>query len=105
MKKIKKVIDILGQVNAKDIKSFDYEGKSPFFDYIIIATTNDRQGNAVIGYLKDAEILNTERVEGKNGGGWILIDTGDTIIHLFNEEQRKRYNFDERLLGVKELNI
>ncbi|VEU80673.1 ribosome silencing factor [Haploplasma axanthum] len=105
MKKINKIIEILEQVNASDIKAFDYEKKSPFFDYIIIATTNERQSTAAVSYMKKEELVNYKNSEGKDNSGWVLIDTGDTIIHLFNSEQRKYYNFDERLLGIKKLEV
>lgn len=102
-KELKEIAKILDQVNATDVKIFDYEKKSPFFDFVIIATVSSRQSNAAINYLKEANLLNTERVEGRNTG-WTLIDTGSIIIHLFDDEQRKYYNFDERLLGIKKLN-
>ena len=104
MKILKDMVKILDNVNATNVKVFDYEKKSPFFDYVIIATVSPRQSNAAINYLKEANLLNTEKVEGRNTG-WTLIDAGDVIIHLFDEEQRKYYNFDERLLGIKKLDL
>lgn len=102
--KLKQIKVILEEIKAKDIKVYDFEKKSPFFDYVFVATTNGRQSNAVSGYLKKANILDTNRVEGKNTG-WTLIDLGDIIIHLFDEQERKNYNFDERLLGVKQIEV
>lgn len=103
MKEIEKILDILEQVNATNVRVFDYERKSPFFDYVIIATANDRQSNALVGYLKKANIVELKNVEGRNKTGWVLVDAGNIIVHIFNEEQRKHYNFDERLLGIKEI--
>lgn len=103
MKEIEKILDILEQVNATNVRVFDYEKKSPFFDYVIIATANDRQSNALVGYLKKANIVELKNVEGRNKTGWVLVDAGNIIVHIFNEEQRKHYNFDERLLGIKEI--
>lgn len=104
MKKIKDIVEILNKVNAIDIKAFDYENKSPFFDYVIIATVSGRQSVATINYLKEENLMDTERVEGRNTG-WTLIDTGNVIVHLFDDEHRKYYNFDERLLGIKKIEI
>lgn len=104
MNKVLKINEILNKMNAKEIKAFDYENKSPFFDYVFIATVNQRQSNGVIGYLKDENLLDTLRVEGKNTG-WTLLDLGDTIIHLFNEEYRNYYNFDENLVAYKEIKL
>lgn len=101
---LKQINVILEETKAKDIKVYDFENKSPFFDYVFVATTNGRQASAIGGYLKKLDILDTTRVEGKNTG-WTLIDLGDVIIHLFDEQERKNYNFDERLLGVKQIEI
>ena len=91
----------LENVKAQDISVFDFKGQSPFYDYFIVATTNDRQANAAINYIK--KVLPKEQikhVEGK-GGSWLLIDCYDIIIHLFREEDRAFYNFDERLMEFK----
>lgn len=104
LNKLKVINDILEETKAKNIKIYDFEKKSPFFDYVFVATTNGRQASAIAGYLKKADLLDTNRVEGKNTG-WTLIDIGDIIIHLFDEQERKNYNFDERLLGIKRIEL
>lgn len=104
MEKLNKLNEILNKMNAKKVLIYDYENKSPFFDYVVIATVNTRQSNAIIGYLKDENILDIERVEGKNTG-WTLIDLNDTIIHLFSPEYREYYNFDEKMLGFKQIEM
>ncbi len=35
------------------------------------------------------------RVEGLDGGDWVLIDTGDIIIHVFRPEIREFYNIEK----------
>ena len=44
--------------------------------------------------LKD-EGLGSSRVEGQEGGDWILIDTGDVIVHVFRPEIREFYNIEK----------
>ena len=103
MEKIKHIIEALEGLKVKDLKIYDFEHTSPFYDYFVIATTNERQANAAITHLK--KVLNPQdikRVEGK-GGSWTLIDATDIIIHLFKEEDRNFYGFDQRLLGVKQI--
>ncbi len=46
-------------------------------------------------------------VEGGRGGGWILLDYGDFIVHIFSEDQRRFYDLerlwsDARLVSVAE---
>ena len=102
--KLKKMIEILGNVNALDVKVYDFEKTSPFFDYFIVATLNERQANAAINYFKQEFGESISHVEGKNSG-WVLIDLKDVIVHLFTKEQREYYHFETRLLEVKEINI
>lgn len=103
MDKLKKIITVLEDLKVKDLVAYDFENSSPYFDYFVIATTNERQGNAAINHLKKAlEASEIKHIEGK-GGGWVLVDAGDTIVHLFKEEERQYYGFDQRLIGVKKI--
>jgi len=101
MEKVKLIIEQLENVKATNIAVFNFKGHSPFYDAFIVATTNDRQANAAINYIK--KVIPKEdikHVEGK-GGSWLLIDCFDVVIHLFKEEDRQFYNFDERLMEYK----
>jgi ribosome-associated protein len=103
VEKLNKIIQTLEDLKVKDLAVYDFEKSSPFYDYFVIATTNERQGNAAINYVKKALADNEiKQVEGK-GGSWVLIDAHDVIIHLFREEDRKYYGFDQRLIGVKRI--
>jgi ribosome-associated protein len=103
VEKLNKIIEILEDVKVKDLAVYDFEKSSPFYDYFIIATTNERQATAAVSYLKKSLLADEIRnVEGK-GGSWVLIDAHDIIIHLFREEDRKFYGFDNRLISVKRI--
>ncbi|MDX9691986.1 MAG: ribosome silencing factor [Acholeplasmataceae bacterium] len=103
MEKLNRIIQTLEDLKVKDLAVYDFEKSSPFYDYFVICTTNERQGNAAINYVKKALLADeVKHVEGK-GGSWVLIDAHDVIIHLFREEDRKFYGFDQRLLGVKRI--
>jgi ribosome-associated protein len=39
--------------------------------------------------------LKSPRVQGHAVGGWLLIDFGDAIVHVFSVEQRRRYRLEE----------
>lgn len=98
MEILNKSIEILEKVNATDIKKFDFKGKSPFFDYFIIATLNERSSQAALGYFSKEFKDTLRNIEGRNTIGWVLIDLGDVIVHLFGEEERDFYNFDEKFM-------
>ena len=101
MELLNKVIETLEDLKVKDLKAFDFENTSPFYDYFVICTVNERQGNAAINRLKQVvSIEDIRHIEGK-GGSWVLIDFGDVVVHLFTEEQRQYYGFDRRLMDIK----
>jgi len=102
MEKIKQVMQILEDLKVKDIVGYDFEGASPFYDYFVIGTVNDRQAAAVANKIKADKTLNLKSVEGK-GSGWLLIDLHDVIIHLFKDAERNFYDFDRRLIGIKQV--
>jgi ribosome-associated protein len=76
----------------------DISKVSTFTDYFVVATaTNPRQMNALIDSLdRDLrdEGIRPRRVEGEPGSGWVLVDFGDAVVHLFSPEQRAYYNLE-----------
>lgn len=103
---LQKSLNAINKTNLTNLKVYDLEEKNPFYNKVIIATSSGRQTAAVIGYLKE-ELKNVFEIKGIEGekSGWTLIDLGDLIIHLFDEEMRDYYKFDERFIGVKEILI
>ncbi len=73
---------------------------SLFADYFVVCSAaSERQIGAI---LRDAiETLRNEhgvrplRVEGEASSGWVLIDFGDVIVHVFGAEQRAYYKLEE----------
>lgn len=103
MNLLEQVIKTIEIVKVTDLRIYDMEKSSPFFDYVIVATANERQANALVTYLKDTvgpEVI--RGVEGKKGG-WLLIDLKDIVIHVFSSEQRDYYGFDKRLMNLKRI--
>ena len=65
---------------------------------IICTGTSNRHIIALSNYLSaDLKKLNLSllNIEGKKGGDWIVVDTGDIIIHLFRREVREYYNLEK----------
>ena len=100
MVKYESVVKVLEDIKAKDIKVYDFNKTSPFYDYFIIATVNERQANAAANNLKQSfkdELLN---IEGKSSG-WVLVDLNDVIVHLFQAQEREFYGLDKMLYGFQ----
>ncbi len=98
---LSKIIETLEDLKVKDLKAYDFEKTSPFYDYFVIATVNERQGTAAVNRLKK-EVGEKElrHIEGK-GGTWVLIDCNSVVVHLFSEEEREYFGFDKRLIDIK----
>ena len=92
------VLASLEDSKAEDIVTIDIVGKSALGDYMVVASgRSNRHVTAIcdhlISDLKD-EGLGTARVEGLEAGDWVLIDTGDIIVHVFRPEVREFYNLE-----------
>lgn len=101
---LKKTIKALKEVNITDYKSYDLEDTNPFYNYVIIASGNKRQANSLLGYLKEElkNVYQVKGIEGK-GSGWLLVDLGNLIVHVFDLEAKDYYKFDERFVNIKEI--
>ena len=77
----------------------DIRAVASFADYFVIATAeNPRQMRALVGTLtRDlrSEGVRAAHQEGEADSGWVLLDYGETIVHLFSPELRKYYALEE----------
>ncbi len=84
---------------AEDVVIIDLAGKSAFADYMVIASgRSTRQVVAIADHL--AERLKQARyrvisVEGKEVGDWVLVDSGDVVVHIFRPEPRAFYALEK----------
>ncbi len=92
-------LQTIEDMKANNIIDIDISEKSSFCDYIIIATsTSDRHGRSIaeniVKKVKDFG-LGTPAIEGGNTGAWMLIDLGNTVVHIFQEETRSLFRLEE----------
>lgn len=96
---LKKITAWLDDAKAEEIVTINLDGKSSMGDYMVIATgRSDRHVGAVADQIhkKLKEEGETRvRVEGQPQCDWVLIDTGDIIVHVFRPEVREFYNLEK----------
>jgi len=68
-------------------------------DFFVICTgTSDRQIRALADNVREAIRVKYGRMpfatEGEHTSGWMLLDYGDVIVHIFGEAQREFYNLE-----------
>jgi ribosome-associated protein len=89
----------LDSKKARDIVSIDLQGKSSIADYLIIVSgTSQRQIASLAQLLKEElkkEGLKNINIEGLAQCEWVLVDTGDVIVHIFRPEIRSFYNLEK----------
>ena len=94
-----RILTSLKNDKAEDIVQIDLRGKSSIGDYMIVASgRSSRQVTAISEKLVDnikKDFGRSSKVEGKNAGDWVLIDSGDVIVHVFRPEVREFYQLEK----------
>ena len=98
-KLIKETKDLLEEKKGEDIKIIDVRQRTPFTDYYILATAPNMR--AIGAYADALEDFFQERVEdlrqseGQPESGWVLVDAGEVVVHLFSAAKRQEMNLEE----------
>ena len=92
---------IVANYKGENLKIFDQRKSSALCDYSILATAqNATQARSMVdeisANLKDNG-ANIVSYEGYESADWILLDTGDIIVHIFNGPSRDVYDLDSVL--------
>ena len=94
-----RILASLDDDKAEDIVTIDLRGRSAMADHMVIASgRSSRQVAAIAEKLVDRlkhEAGRSARIEGKDTGDWVLIDTDDVIVHVFRPEVREFYQLEK----------
>jgi len=92
------VVEAARSKKGLDIRILDVKGIATFTDtFAFVSGTSDRHNRAISDAIFDSLRLEGERpfsTEGEQTGNWILMDYGDLIIHVMDEETRRHYNLE-----------
>jgi len=93
------IADIISETPASNTLVLDIHEMSPFADYFVICDgENERQLRAIAREIGDSlsrQGVRPERTEGSPNSGWILMDYGATVVHVFDVDQRAFYRLEE----------
>ena len=95
LKVIRKAID---DKKGEDIKILDIRKLCVICDYFVITHGyNQPQVEAITDNIIDELVkvgISPKRTEGQKNSGWILLDYGDIVIHVFLNDQRSFYELE-----------
>lgn len=88
----------MDEKKAIDIKVIDIHEVSVIADYFVIASaSNQNQVQAMVDNadeMLDRAGYEAKQIEGTRNSSWVLMDYGDMIIHIFDEENRLFYDLE-----------
>ena len=94
---------------GKNVKLFCVKDTTVIADYYLIASgrssTHVKALADEISEKLELHGVSTDRVEGRDGGAWVLVDFGCVIAHIFDRESREYYNLERLLRPEDELSI
>lgn len=104
---LSRILTSLDDDKAEDVVKIDLRGRSAMADHMVIASgRNARQvatiAEKLVQRLKDAT-GRTARIEGKDTGDWVLVDTDDVVVHIFRPEVRDFYQLEKMWLPTDQL--
>lgn len=94
------VVDTLDEKKGEDIVLLDLVGICGFADFFVLATGSSERtlkalADEVVERLKKVHKIHAGQPEGSAADGWILLDYGTVIVHIFSAEHRRFYRLEE----------
>jgi ribosome-associated protein len=89
--------ELASDKKAFDIRVVDITGLCTIADLlVIISGQSDKQNQAICDHIRRElkKFGKVQGIEGETEGKWIVMDYSDVLVHIFHEEQRRRYDLD-----------
>ena len=92
------VLQSLDDDKAEEVVQIDLRGRSSVADHMVICSGRSSRQVAAIAEKLLERLKSTYRItarsEGKETGDWVLLDTGDVVVHIFRPEVREFYQLE-----------
>jgi ribosome-associated protein len=94
-----RIVDIAADRQAVDVVLLDIRQVAAFADYFVVCSgTSERQIKAIVDTVLEElerEDFNAAHVEGTPTSGWVLVDFGSVILHVFAPAEREYYRLEK----------
>jgi len=92
-------VSALEDIKARDIVAIDVRKVTGIFDWVLVATAESaRQTKALARHVRDKlreADVSIIGMEGEESGDWVLVDTGDIVVHVMQPAVRAYYDLEE----------
>ncbi len=99
MELLEKIVNILENKKAIDVKTIDIKEQTTIADYFVIASgTSSTHIKALADNVEEElkkENIYPNKIEGYNTAAWILMDYGDVVVHIFTQSEREDYKLED----------
>lgn len=96
---LRTVVEVAEARKAIDLRVLDLRSVCDFTDFFVICSgTSSRQVQAIAEAIEERlrdDDVRPLHVEGARHGRWILMDYGDFVVHVFDEERRRYYRLED----------
>jgi ribosome-associated protein len=94
---------------AVALEILDVAGKVDYADFLVIMTgRSDRHAQALAQGIEEAlrpKGIRPVAIEGLPNGRWVLLDFGDVVVHVFQDEARQLYDIEGLWLDARRLPV
>jgi ribosome-associated protein len=94
----RRAVEAASDRQASDVVLLDLRGLAAFTDFFVICSADSsRQISAILRAVQETLEGNGVRLghrEGAEDSGWVLMDFGDVIVHIFSPEEREHYDLE-----------
>ena len=98
----KKLVDLIVKTlengKADDVVVINLTGKTALADYLVVASGRAPRHVSALAEQVQLRLKKTgvpASIEGEDVGDWVIVDTGDVIVHVFHPETRELYCIEE----------
>ena len=100
LEQARSIVEVLDEKKGENILLLDISETCSFTDYFIICDGISERTLAALSEdvqraMKKRYKTRAMGVEGEKENGWILLDYGDVILHLFSSEMREYYRLED----------